>query len=132
VPLVYTAGSISLAILEMLVHLREATTLPDFRLFEVTFDESLLGAIDFRRLPRNWRSDRPPLILKKIGDDWFRNQRSVVLCVPSAITDEPNYLVNPLHPQFGELRIRDAKKLVIDARLLPESLAAKRQPKRKL
>jgi len=131
VPIVYTAGSISLAILEMLVHLREATILPEYRLIEVQFDSSLLAAIDVNRLPRNWRRDRPPVSLKQLGDEWIRDQRSVVLRVPSAITDEPNYLLNPLHPQFVALRIGEPKKLDLDARLLPESLAPKAKPKRK-
>jgi len=131
VPVVYAAGSISLAMLEMLVHLREATTLPDYRLIEVQFDESLLTAINADQLPRNWRRDPAPSILKQFGDDWVRERGSVILRVPSAITGEPNYLINPAHPQFSELRIGRAQKVEFDSRLLPESLAPKSKRRRK-
>lgn len=129
--MVYTAGSISLAILEVLVHLREATILPDLRIIQVEFDDSLVETLEIDRLPRNWHSDRPPARLKHIGDQWVREMRSAVLCVPSAITEEPNYLLNPLHQSFSELRISAAKKLAIDARLLPEFTLPNAKTKRK-
>jgi RES domain-containing protein len=126
---VYTAGSISLAILEVLVHLREATTMPDYLLIEARFDDSLLAAIDETQLPPNWRRDPAPETLKQFGDDWIRGQHSVVLRVPSSITGEPNYLLNPLHPKFTDVQIGAPQPLLLDPRLVPESLFAK--PKRK-
>jgi RES domain-containing protein len=129
--MVYTAGSISLAILEVLVHLREATVLPELRIIQIEFDDSLVQALDVDRLPRNWRGNRPTARLKQIGDGWVHDQRSVVLRVPSAITEEPNYLLNPLHPDFGEIQFGESKKLTIDARLIPESLLPKPKARRK-
>ena len=125
VPMVYTAGSISLAILEVLVHLREATILPELRIIPIEFDHSLVERLDVDRLPRNWRGYRSTARLKQIGDEWVHHQRSAVLRVPSAITEEPNYLLNPLHPDFGKIQIGESKKLAIDARLIPESLLPK-------
>jgi RES domain-containing protein len=131
VSVVYAAASISLAILEVLVHLREATTMPDYLLIEARFDESLLAVIDESQLPPNWRRDPAPKTLKQFGDDWIMQQRSVVLRVPSSITGEPNYLLNPLHPQFQAVQIGTPQALVLDPRLLPESLLAKPGRKRR-
>ncbi|MGI8957286.1 MAG: RES family NAD+ phosphorylase [Chthoniobacterales bacterium] len=41
----------------------------------------------------------------QIGERWAREKRSVVLAVPSAILpSERNFLLNPAHPKFRQLR----------------------------
>jgi hypothetical protein len=55
----------------------------------------------------------------------------VALRVPSAITGEPNYLLNPSDPRFREVEIGAPQRLVLDPRLLPESLSAKSGRRRK-
>jgi RES domain-containing protein len=43
-----------------------------------------------------------------------------VLEVPSALIEtESNYLINPLHPNFGSLTIEDMEPFVFDHRLIP-------------
>ena len=131
VSMVYTAGSISLAMLEILVHLRGVTRLPEYRLVEVRNDESLVADIEASQLPRGWRRYPPPAGCRRLGDEWARQQRSAVLRVPSVITGEPNYLLNPAHLQFADLEIGKAHRLALDARLLPESLQPQVKPRRK-
>jgi RES domain-containing protein len=42
-----------------------------------------------------------------------------VLAAPSAVIPaETNYLLNPLHAQFGRIEIGEAEELVTDLRLL--------------
>ena len=52
----------AIELVDRLVHLRDAPTLPDYRLIEVRFEESFVEAIDINLLPRNWRANRPPEI----------------------------------------------------------------------
>ena len=57
VAVVYTAGSQSLAALEMLVHLDSSELLQKYVLFEVAIEESLVTQVERSQLPRDWRAD---------------------------------------------------------------------------
>jgi len=52
-----------------------------------------------------------------LGTDWLEAGATAVLSVPSAIVaDESNYLLNPLHADFTEIRIGKARAFVLDGR----------------
>ena len=118
VPVVYAAGSISLAVLELLVHMESAPTTPEYRLIELDFHETLVTEIDARRLPRNWRRDPAPRALQEIGNRWVRRGQSAVLRVPSTITGEPNYLLNLAHADFTKIAVGRPTVFRLDARLV--------------
>ena len=59
-PVVYTAGSHSLAALEMLVHLDSCELLNQYVVAEIEIDYSLITEFAHSRLPRNWRVDPAP------------------------------------------------------------------------
>jgi RES domain-containing protein len=46
IAMVYTAGSKSLATLELLVHVENTSVLPSFSICPVDFDDSLVGLLD--------------------------------------------------------------------------------------
>ena len=51
-----------------------------------------------------------PKRLQMLSDDWLESGRSAVLRAPSVIvSDEFNYLVNPLHPNFSNLGVHDRR-----------------------
>jgi len=104
--------------LELLVHMESAPTTPEYRLIEIAFDASLVIAVDVRRLPRNWRRDPAPRALQEVGSRWVRRGRSAVLRVPSAITGEPNYLLNPAHADFAKIAVGRPTIFRLDARLV--------------
>lgn len=57
-------------------------------------------------LPRNWRANPIPAAVQKIGTDWVASGVSAVLEVPSAIIQgESNFLLNVLHPDFGNIQL---------------------------
>ena len=117
-PMVYTAQSQSLAVLEMLVHLDTADLLEKYVFFEVTIEERLILVLAEADLPRDWRVDPAPRRLRDIGDAWARSNASVALRVPSSLLPaEYNYLLNPKHEDFGKLTIGEAAEFRYDARL---------------
>lgn len=119
VRMVYTAGSTSLALLELLVHLRNTEALRAFSLCSVKFEERLVSSLDRATLPKDWRKSPAPVSLQALGDDWISSRASVVLRVPSAVVDdESNYLINPEHRDFRRLEISTPKPFDLDARLL--------------
>jgi len=116
---VYVAGSVSLAVLEVLVHLGDAGVLSSYSLCAVEFEDGLIEPLDRSRLPADWRSYPAPPGLRGIADAWVRDRTSAVLEVPSAVVErESNYLINPEHPDFAFVNIGESEPFEFDARLL--------------
>ncbi len=117
--LVYTAGNVSLATLEMLVHLDSSSSLPAYVLIKVEFDEACVEHLDPKSLPPEWRSYPFPESTQVIGDKWIEEARSLVLEVPSAVEPrERVFLINPAHPDFKALTIHPPEPIVFDERLV--------------
>jgi RES domain-containing protein len=98
VAVIYTSETVSLAVLEILVHLQAPRLLNAYLLASITFEESLIKAFPLGKLPANWRKEPAPMSLQTIGDDWVASGAAAVLRVPSVIVPtESNYLLNPAH-----------------------------------
>jgi RES domain-containing protein len=116
---VYTSESVSLALLEILVHLRAATALPTYSLISVRLDDAQVTALDRGRLPAAWRAFPAPAELARLGDAWAAAGGSLALEVPSAVVPrESNYLLNPGHPDFAALAIPPSEPFTLDLRLV--------------
>jgi RES domain-containing protein len=103
VPVIYTAEHKSLAMLEILVHLRKVK---DYELYSVKFDESLVQELAIQNLPANWDVEPPTSDTQELGDSWVMSASSAVLSVPSVVVpEERNYILNPRHPDFKRIRI---------------------------
>jgi RES domain-containing protein len=131
---VYTAGSLSLALLETLVRLEIRETLNYFKAVPVSFDESGVLTVAGSELPGHWNRTPPGFTTKAIGDRWIRDELFPVLCVPSAVVpQEKNYLLNPQHPDFGNITIGPPIALPVDPRFgaffSEKPKAAEPQPK---
>lgn len=101
---VYMGTSLAQAAMELLVHLNRSDVLHQYHKMEVRFEDELIEHIDLADLPRDWKTQEMASSVQAVGDDWVRSASSPILQVPSAAIDgEYNYLVNPDHPQFGEL-----------------------------
>lgn len=119
IPIVYTAGSISLAVLEVLVRLNLDDFLERYLVIEASFDDSFITEIKPVNLPREWRSEPPPAKLQQIGEEWTAEGKCAVLRVPSAVVpSEWNYLLNPRHPQFAKILIGPKEPFDFDPRLM--------------
>lgn len=118
VPLVYTAGSQSLAMLEMLVQdepLRARYVVIEARIPKgVTIDR-----IRIEDFPPDWREIPAREKLRVIGTEWVRKRNAAVLAVPSVvIPGELNYLLNPVHSDFRRIKIGKPQKFETDLRLI--------------
>lgn len=117
VRMVYAAGSRSLAILEILVHLNKAGSLGSYFLYEIEIDATLVQNV--ANVPQGWNAEPPTAISQSIGDAWVRAASHPVLTVPSAVVpEERNYLLNPAHPGFTKLRLGNAQPYRLDPRLI--------------
>jgi RES domain-containing protein len=116
--MIYTAQNLSLAILELIVHLNEYADMLAYTAIPVEFAEIQTKILTKEELPQNWSSLPLPQETQVIGKAWLDGLQSLVLKVPSAIVPgESNYLINPMHPDFQSLAIGPPLSLQIDPRL---------------
>lgn len=120
VPAVYCASSLSLATLEVLVHLEDTEILANyFSYFRIEIPDSIVAALDTAELPENWKDESAMLATRALGDSWLQSMKSAVLSVPSAVTPgELNFLLNPRHPDFGKIGIGAVQTFLADPRLV--------------
>ncbi len=118
-PVVYSAGSLSLALLEIIVHLEFKEALKLYKAISIQVPEEKITAIDPSTLPPGWNEPVPHPATQLTGNHWIRSQSTPVLKVPSAIVPaESNFLLNPAHPDFQSLEIGEAVDLPLDTRVL--------------
>lgn len=118
-PLVYTAESLSLAVLEIIIHLEFKKALKLYRAIPVSVSEADMEIIDPSTLPPEWNGPSPHPSTQLTGNHWIRSQSSAALRVPSAIISiESNILLNPAHPNFQSLEIGEPIDLPLDPRVL--------------
>jgi len=116
---VYASESRALATLEILAGLQTNSPLPEYVLIPAEFDDSIVVAVELKELPANWRRNPPRPSTQRLGDDWIASGASAVLRVPSAsVPQESNYLFNPRHPAFSEIRIGQPEGAAMDPRLI--------------
>ena len=118
--MVYTAQSLALAALELLVHLNSRRALEQrYQFLVAEFPEDLCRQVrDLYKLPKDWAADPTPISAMNLGDRWAREGKSAVLAVPSAvIRTEWNYLINPQHPDISEIKVSRPKPFQFDSRL---------------
>lgn len=118
-PVVYTSASISLAVLEYTVNYRRRGWVPATVLGRATIPSSVrVQTVSAKDLPTNWYAADAPVELQKIGGDWLERGETAMLKVPSAIVvEEWNYLLNPLHADFGKLTLDAPKPFSFDRRV---------------
>jgi RES domain-containing protein len=117
--MVYTAGSLSLAALEILVHLDAPEILGRYVSIPVRFDDSICARPDPASLPADWAREPAPLSTQALGSQWVEEARCAVLAVPSVVVRmEWNFLINPNHPDIDRIEIGVAADFRFDPRLV--------------
>lgn len=116
--MVYTAGSQSLAMLELLV--QDEPLRARYVMIAATLPKGLkIERLDTAELRPDWREPAARERLQAVGSEWAARRSSAVLAVPSAVIPvETNYLLNPLHPAFARIGIGEPQEFVTDLRLI--------------
>ena len=114
---VYVSEALSLAVLELFVHL-DAASRARLKLVAIPVEipESIVEQV--QDLPPDWRSEPPPESTMKLGTSWANRGRSTVLRVPSAIVPvEFNMVINPAQPGFEQVKIGKPMSFSLDPRM---------------
>lgn len=119
---VYTSTTVSLAVLEWLVHVDPSDAPPELVAiaYDLPDDEPVtrLGVDD---LPDGWRGYPVSEALRRVGADWLDAGETVALVVPSIVlplAEEYNVVLNPGHA--GMARIPEVRRhsIAVDPRLI--------------
>ena len=114
-PLLYTAETSSLSILEFLVHLKGVKGNLKYKLLTINLNSD--DITDVKSLPKKWSTDKK--LTQAIGTKWIKSRSSVGLRVPSVHNPlESNILVNPKHEDFNPKTER-SDWYWFDGRLIP-------------
>ncbi len=115
---VYTAESIALAAMELLVHLQSTAVLEQYVVIPCRFRRTQVTVVDSVTLPPDWRTTPAPSAICAIGNQWLDTGTTAVLSVPSAVVDgERNYVLNPGHRDFASIEIARPRPFSFDPRL---------------
>ncbi len=119
-PAIYAAGSLSLGILEILVQAGRKERLGRLVYATARFPETLMHTLNPDDLPIGWDTRPAGAASQRVGDAWLKAGESLVLRVPSVVVPgEFNYLINPVHPWFGDIAIGEIRRFELDQRLMP-------------
>lgn len=118
IPVVYTAETLSLAMLEILVHIDESMLAMHYVYFSLEVPDTSFHAFHREALPSGWDRYPAPTATREIGDAWLAAGETLALKVPSALNPiEHTFLVNPSHPQFSHCPIEGPFSFSFDSRL---------------
>ena len=119
-PVVYTAGSLSLAVLEVLAH-TDASLLPADLVYVAAEIPATIKITRYTLadMPSNWQENPAPTATKELGQQWVQAAPTAVLAVPSTLVPlETNYLLNPAQRDCKKLRLHPPVEFTFDPRLL--------------
>ena len=118
-PVVYAAASLSLAALELLVHLNPDQLPGDLMAYAIDIPDGLaVQRIVVEDLPDGWDRRAEDAELRRRGQAWASAGDAPVLDVPSAvIPEERNVLINPRHPDVSYVTITHERPFTFDPRL---------------
>jgi RES domain-containing protein len=122
-PVIYAATHLSLAALELLVHVDPEDLPADLTAFEIQVpDDASIERLDPATLPDGWHRALDCPACREAGERWGAERRTLGLLVPSAVIPaETNVLLNPAYPDAARLHVVAATPFAFDPRLLSRS-----------
>lgn len=121
----YSASNIALATLEFLsTGGNRSSYYEDFVTIQYTIPSNVPITIIYEsELPDGWNKLHDWKETQELGNKWLRAKDSCILSVPSSVVrQERNYLLNPNHTRFQELKINRIDEFKFDPRLFTDRL----------
>lgn len=114
---IYTTENISLAILEILVHVKKYNRPLDYHLITITVPDNIKPSIIHSgKLKKNWKDD--PAYTQFMGDAFIKAKENLILKVPSVIVEQEfNFILNPAHADAAKIKIISTGLFEFDKRL---------------
>ena len=115
----YASEHQSLAMLEYFVHLDKDDPPGDLVLAVAQVPDDLTREkVAAGHLPASWREPAAPSELARFGDEFAQRGEHCLLLVPSVLApNENNCLINPAHPDYRKIVVREVEPLSYDPRM---------------
>jgi RES domain-containing protein len=106
--------------MEVFVHLAAGVVPPNHVLIRIDVPDDIAAAAEaVTSPPSDWQRMPVPSSTRDLGTSWARSNRSVLLRVPSVVIPaEPNFLINPQHPDFGRISAQVDGEFKFDPRMI--------------
>lgn len=118
VRLAHAAASVSLAMLEVLVHVNREDVPEGRRLLCFELPDDAIHTLPKAEWPAGWDELPYSEAVRSVGDAFIREARHLALRVPSAVArGEFNLLINPGHARYAEITLISNDALALDPRL---------------
>ncbi|NQY73730.1 MAG: RES domain-containing protein [Candidatus Margulisbacteria bacterium] len=115
---IYAAESLSLAILETIVNLKNASSIPSFKYIELSFQKKDIYNVMLDQKQSDWLNPVQNLDSRQFGTDILQNNSNKVIQVPSSVVPESyNYLIPPLLIKNNKVSPKEPKEYALDLRL---------------
>ena len=116
---IYTSCNLSLATLELVVRGIKPKMLRMYSYFVFTLDPKLILEIEADQLSSNQNKRGGEEETMDVSGQWIHEDKSPVLKVPTVITPgESNYLLNPIHADYKQVKVKGPFSLDVDKRLV--------------
>ena len=125
---IYTSSTLSLACLEVLVHIRDPSLVPEYDYCRIDIPDDSLEQWPFEAGDARYQAIlKSEMLSREIADRWLDGSSNLslwerfrpVLEVPSAVVrQEWNYLINPRHPRYFEVEWSPPSRFEFEPRLL--------------
>jgi RES domain-containing protein len=81
-------------------------------------DSLPISEVTIKQLPDDWFKAGSCQVCKVMGDRWVSSAKTCVMKVPSAIIEgEHNFLINPLHKSFDQIKLKSSVPFRFDSRI---------------
>lgn len=114
---IYTAESIPLAFLESMIRRQGVGFADHFKILFIDVpNKPGIEEVSPQDLAADWRTNDSACRL--LGDKWYKEERAMVLKVPSAVLPfSYNYVLNLQHPSSSKLKVIAVTDLMPDPRI---------------
>ena len=119
VAILYTSTSISLSVLEVLVHLPAAYLPRDMAMATIRIPDQDIPEVSTEDLPEHWNVHPPNRNVQEFLIGWIQSRQSLAIKLPSVIVPtEYNCIINPMHPDFPTVVLENSQPFSFDSRLV--------------
>jgi RES domain-containing protein len=117
-PCIYTSESRALALLEFTVNINIEEIPRALTIATIDIPTHAIQLITEEQLPGNWKMVPVPSSTKDFGTQLLKSSENSVFKIPSSVmSEEYNYILNPLHPDSKHFKIIDLRDFVYDVRI---------------
>lgn len=116
----YAGATVELCALEKWVHIDDDGIDADLVLVSIELPEGpgLCRQVRPEELPHGWDDVPVSVHAQKFGTRFLEACEQLYMCVPSVIIPEAcNYVINPEHPAYGQVKLEIARDFCFDPRM---------------